>query len=102
MSAVELVVAWQYPGPAMLAGIVVSIGLVLATMTGVAVVAHQLIGAIRQRVELVSCVLKRIVRLIERLLGRGRSLARFLAHARQTLQGRRYLGAGAAFAAQKF
>ena len=32
MSAVELLIAWDYPGPAMLAGIVIAIGLALALL----------------------------------------------------------------------
>ena len=32
MSAVELLVAWEYPGPAMLTGIVIAIGLALALL----------------------------------------------------------------------
>ena len=32
MSAVELLVAWEYPGPAMIAGIVIAIGLALALL----------------------------------------------------------------------
>ena len=32
MSAVELLIAWEYPGPAMLAGIVIAIGLALALL----------------------------------------------------------------------
>jgi len=32
MSAVELLIAWDYPGPAMLAGIVIALGLALALL----------------------------------------------------------------------
>jgi hypothetical protein len=32
MSAVELLIAWQYPGPAMFVGIVVSLGLAAALL----------------------------------------------------------------------